>query len=247
MNQDNVKVGDCTYLAAAAVAAGLCLIQNATARTVAIPTAGTVPLYVGKTAATAAGEQIEVAAIEPGKEMRIRAQGAVTAGDVCEIVLSGANAGKVSTLTTGVPRFVCIVTAADEDMGLFRAIETSNRPVGQPAPVAYNATATITEADLVDGIITSTGVTGPTLLTLPTGALMTAAAPHVPIGGYTDFTVINTGTGAATDVTLQVGATFSIVGNPTVGSLTDATIIAGSGRFRAKRTAATTWILYRLA
>jgi hypothetical protein len=39
----------------------------------------------------------------------------------------------------------------------------------------------------------------------------------------------------------------TIVGNPTVGSLTDATIISGSGTFRARYTGTTVWVVYRLA
>ena len=39
----------------------------------------------------------------------------------------------------------------------------------------------------------------------------------------------------------------TIVGNPTVGALVDATQDVGSGTFRARYTGGVTWIVYRLA
>jgi hypothetical protein len=44
-----------------------------------------------------------------------------------------------------------------------------------------------------------------------------------------------------------VNTDVTIVGNATIGSLTDATIISGSGRFRARYTGGVTWIVYRLS
>jgi hypothetical protein len=49
------------------------------------------------------------------------------------------------------------------------------------------------------------------------------------------------------DATLTVNTDVTIVGNPTVGALTDATIISGSGTFRARYTGGVTFIVYRLA
>lgn len=117
----------------------------------------------------------------------------------------------------------------------------------QAVPAAKTVTAAITAAELVAGLITTTGATGPSVHQLPTGTLIDAAFPGIATGDSFDFTVINTGTGASDDATITVNTDVTIVGNPTVGALTDATIISGSGTFRARRSAANTYVVYRLA
>jgi hypothetical protein len=117
----------------------------------------------------------------------------------------------------------------------------------QAAPAAKTVTAAITAAELVAGLITTTGVTAPSIHQLPTGTLIDAELPGVATGDSFDFSVINTGTGASDDATITVNTDVTIVGNPTMGALTDATIISGSGRFRARRSGANTWVVYRLS
>lgn len=117
----------------------------------------------------------------------------------------------------------------------------------QAAPTAKTVTAAITAAELVTGIITTTGATGPSVHQLPTGTLLKAQFPAIADGDSFDFSVINTGTGASDDATITVNTDVTIVGNATIGALTDATIISGSGRFRAKFVTGVTWIVYRLA
>ena len=117
----------------------------------------------------------------------------------------------------------------------------------QAAPTAKTVTAAITAAELIVGIVTTTGVTAPSEHQLPTGALLAAAIPGIAVGDSFDFHLINTGTGASDDATLTVNTGVTIVGNPTVGALTDATIVSGSGTFRARYTAADTFVVYRLA
>lgn len=117
----------------------------------------------------------------------------------------------------------------------------------QGAPAAKTVTAALSAADVVGGLITTTGVTAPSVHQLPTGALLAAAVSGIAVGDSLDFHIINTGTGASDDATITVNTGVTIVGNPTVGSLTDATIISGSGHFRARYTAADTFVVYRLA
>jgi hypothetical protein len=117
----------------------------------------------------------------------------------------------------------------------------------QAAPAAKTVTAAISAAELVAGLITTTGVTGPSIHQLPTGTLIDAAIPGIATGDSFDFTIINTGVGAADDATVTVNTDVTIVGNPTVGALTDATIISGSGTFRARRSAANTYVVYRIS
>lgn len=118
----------------------------------------------------------------------------------------------------------------------------------QATPTAKTVTAAITALELASTrIITTTGATGPSVHQLPTGTLLLAQFPDFVANDSFDFVVINTGTGASTDATITVNTDVTIVGNPTVGSLTDATIISGSGIFRARYTTGVTWIVYRLA
>jgi hypothetical protein len=117
----------------------------------------------------------------------------------------------------------------------------------QGAPTAKTVTSAITAAELLTGIITTTGATGPSIHQLPTGTLLAAAITGIAVGDSFDWSLINTGTGASNDATITVNTDHTIVGNPTAGALTDATIISGSALFRTRYTAANTFVTYRLA
>lgn len=117
----------------------------------------------------------------------------------------------------------------------------------QGAPTAKTVTSAITAAELLTGIITTTGATGPSLHQLPTGTLLAAQFPGIAVGDCFDWSLINTGTGASDDATITVNTDHTIVGNPTAGALTDATIISGSARFRSRYTATNTFVTYRIA
>ncbi len=106
----------------------------------------------------------------------------------------------------------------------------------QPAPAAVNATATLTIANLKAGIITSTSAAA-TDMTLPTGTDTQAGFS----GTYDNFTfewsVINTGPSL---VRVLAGTAHTIVGSGSVATGT-------SGRFASRRTAANTFVTYRLS
>ncbi len=108
----------------------------------------------------------------------------------------------------------------------------------QAVPAAKTATAGISAAELIAGLVTTTGVTAPSIHQLPTGQALDDILVDAAVGDCFDFWLINTGTGASDDATITVNTDVTIVGSPTVGSLTDATIISGSGHFRARRSAA---------
>ncbi len=106
----------------------------------------------------------------------------------------------------------------------------------QPAPAAVPATATLTVANLKTGIITSTSAAA-TDMTLPTGTDTQAGF----VGTYDNFTfewsVINTGPSL---VRVLAGTAHTIVGSGSVATGT-------SGRFASRRTAANTFVTYRLS
>ncbi|MBM3536896.1 MAG: hypothetical protein FJX55_03575 [Alphaproteobacteria bacterium] len=165
------------------------------------------------------------------------AGGAASAG-----TSNGGNGGNV-ILTPGAGG-----TSAGGTAGKAGAIRNMGLVVkSQDAPAAKTVTAAITAAELVAGLITTTGATAPSIHQLPTGTQIDAVVGGAATGDSFDFHLINTGTGGTNDATITVNTDVTIVGNPTVGALTDATIISGSGHFRARRSGANTWVVYRLA
>lgn len=105
----------------------------------------------------------------------------------------------------------------------------------QPTPSVLDATGTITPAFILSGIITSTTAAAVTA-TLPTGTVMDQASTFA-IDDAISWTVINTG--ATNSFTLAAAAGHTIVGNAV-------TTLSFSGRYRTRKTAANTFVTYRL-
>ncbi len=104
----------------------------------------------------------------------------------------------------------------------------------QPDPVAVNVTGSVSAAAIIGGIVTSTtaaGVTG----TVPTGTVMDAAAEFA-VNDAVNWSVINTGPNT---FTVQNATDHTLVGTMTVATGT-------SGSFRTRKTAANTFVTYRL-
>jgi hypothetical protein len=109
-----------------------------------------------------------------------------------------------------------------------------NNPI-QTTPVAVNVTGAVSAAAIIGGIVTSTtaaAVAG----TVPTGTVMEATSDWAANEAI-EWTVIATGANAFT-VTAATGHT--IVGSAVVATAT-------SGHFRTVRSAANTFVTYRLA
>jgi hypothetical protein len=109
----------------------------------------------------------------------------------------------------------------------------------QNDPIALNATGDLTAAMILGGIVTSTTAAAVTA-TPPTGTVLDAAT-NLAINDSVDFSVINTG--GANAFTISVGggvAGCTLVGNMVVAA-------SNSGLFRARKTAAATYTIYRIA
>ena len=104
-----------------------------------------------------------------------------------------------------------------------------------PAPATISTTATLTNADIQAQIINTTGTTY--TVTMPLGTTLEAITTWVGSSIGYDFTVINTASGTIT-IAANTGVT-------TLGALTIAT--GESAQFRIRRTAASTFVLYRLS
>jgi hypothetical protein len=107
----------------------------------------------------------------------------------------------------------------------------------QPTPGTLNATGTLTAALIFGGIVTSTTAAAVTA-TLDTGAIMEAAGTFA-VGDFVDWTAINTGATNAFTVTAAAS------GHTVVGA--GAVALSTSGRFRTLKTAASTFVTYRLS
>lgn len=177
----------------------------------------------------------------------LKVTGATAAGTVAAAVISSGTDANLTINAKGAGT-IGIGSASTGAVTVTPNLFTRGRTIAaQGAPAAKTVTAAITAAELVGGLITTTGATGPSVHQLPTGTLIDAELPGIATGDSFDFTIINTGTGASDDATITVNTDVTIIGNPTVGALTDATIISGSGTFRARRSAANTYVVYRIA
>jgi hypothetical protein len=111
----------------------------------------------------------------------------------------------------------------------------------QGTPTAKTANATLTIAELLTKLITVTSATA-VALTLPTGALTDAglSSGTMAVGQSFDWTVINLGSadGAVTMTAAASGHTY--VGAAVVAISTSAT-------FRTRKTAANTFVTYRVS
>jgi hypothetical protein len=110
----------------------------------------------------------------------------------------------------------------------------------QGAPTSQNTTATLTTAQVMSGIVTSTHATGATItLTLPNGADMELAS-QFDVNEYFDWVVINNASGAGDTVTIANAASGNNVSGPAVIAISTSAI------FRTRKTAADTFVTYRI-
>jgi len=106
----------------------------------------------------------------------------------------------------------------------------------QTAPIAKTAAATLTPAELANGIITYTGAA--VNLTLPLGVDIDAAFPSMKVNSCFDFFIINTGATNAATVTANTGCT--LVGAAAVSAAT-------SCNWRARKSGDGTYVFNRIA
>jgi len=119
----------------------------------------------------------------------------------------------------------------------------------QPTPTAKTVAVTLTAAELLTGIITGTHTAGATqAYTLPTGTLMDAATSF-ETNEYFDWTLINLSAAAADTITVTAGAGHTVEGTMICQSAHSSTgLVHGNGlRLRTRKTAANTFVTYRLA
>jgi len=107
----------------------------------------------------------------------------------------------------------------------------------QAAPAAVNTTSTLATSAILGRIITSAPA-GAVSLTLPTGTSMDSALAQMAVDQAVDWTVINTNGTNASTIVANTGHT--VVGNMAVAPNVSAV-------FRSRKTAANTFVTYRVS
>ena len=108
----------------------------------------------------------------------------------------------------------------------------------QGAPTALTAAATVTAAQLANGLFTFDGTAGN--MTLPTVADLEAyVSAASKVDAAFDFFVVNID-GGTDDVTVAIGTGWTLVG---AGQVDNGT----SGHFRARKTGDGAWTCYRIS
>lgn len=110
----------------------------------------------------------------------------------------------------------------------------------QSAPATATDTATLTVAQLTNGIILATP-TAAAAYTLPTVALLEATVSSAKVNSSFDFTVINLAS-SDYDITMTTATGWTVTGGGVM-----VVQQASSAQFRARKTGDGTWQLYRLA
>ena len=106
----------------------------------------------------------------------------------------------------------------------------------QSAPISKAAAATLTAAELANGIINYSGTASN--LTVPLGTDLDTAFPSMKVNSSFDFFIINTGGTNAATVTANTGCTLVGV----------AAVSANSAcNWRVRKTADATYVFYRIA
>ena len=123
-----------------------------------------------------------------------------------------------------------------------------NAPVSTTTPVAVNATATLTAAQVASGYITSTSAAAVTM-TLPTGTLLGTALGAVQ---GTTFNFVIDNTAGANTVTLAVAvngilSALAVAASTSAGLLTVPSGVTGQGEFQIMFSSATAYTFTRVA
>lgn len=169
-----------------------------------------------------------------------------TATAVNEVTVTNAAANGAPSLTaTGGDTHINLVLSGKGSGAL---IHRSFVFDAQGAPTAKTVSATLTAVEMAAKIITvNQGAGGASALQLPLATDVDSAFPIVAAGDSFDFSVINTSTMEAEDASITTNTGWTLVGSMDIHAYSAAGSLNSSGLFRARKTGAGAWTLYRLA
>ena len=117
-----------------------------------------------------------------------------------------------------------------------------------PAPVAIAAgNATLTAAQLTNGIILGSPGSSAAAYTLPTVADLEALLGNTKVGSSFDFSVVNVDGSSSGVITITTATGWSIGTSGSQGLMTIAATAGTVQSYRARKTGASAWSLYRTA
>jgi hypothetical protein len=116
----------------------------------------------------------------------------------------------------------------------------------QATPATATVTATLTTAQILNGILLGTPTTTAAAYTLPLATDLDAAVPSAKVNSCFDFTVVNTNGSGSGVITITTNTGWTIGSSGSLGLMTVTT--AGTAQsYRAVKTGDGSWTLYRIA
>ena len=108
-----------------------------------------------------------------------------------------------------------------------------------PEPATATSTATLTAAQVTNGMLVANPSTSAATYTFPTAAALDAALGNLKVGSTFDMVIINLGTSSGA-LTLTMGTATTLVGSGTVA-------VSSSAILRFRKSASTpTFVAYRV-
>ena len=197
-------------------------------------------LLLGKSRGTVLGSVTAVVANDYLGEINFQGadgtnmvQAAAIIGQAEGTISTGAVPGRLSLLTTNSSGTI-VERMRIDSVGNVQVQTGAVMPYA-PAPSSVSAAETLTNAKIQAQIISATGTTY--TITMPLGTTLETLATWATTGIAYDFYIINAASGTITLDATEVGVT-------SVGTMTIATGV--SAQFRIRRTAANTFVVYRL-
>jgi len=191
------------------------------------------------TVAVPAGEKIAIQSLTPANVFQ--EVGFPNFPEALDLLTVVDNTTYVSSAFTNATNVVIQASASGVYYSVGVAPDISNNGNWQPQPapsnIADGGSMIMTAAELLTGIVTST-ITQNRNLQLPTGTNLDLATEWA-IGDSFDFTIMTLG---AFILTLTVNTDVTIV-----GSAVTAATAGSAARFRLRKTAANTFIVYRIS
>lgn len=214
-------------------------------------TLGAALWYVVNSSASTPGQLIAPAASTPtgnGSAALVKGgAGGATSGNGGASTMSGGDA----TAGNGNGGDLNLIGGAKNGSGVNGAVRVGAASevvfVNQGAPAAKTVSATLTAAEVLTGIITVLqGAAGASAQQLPLATAMDTALPTSVAGDAFDFSVINISATAAESASITTNTGWTLVGDMDIQANSAATT-KSAGRFRARKTGAGAWTLYRLS
>ncbi len=155
--------------------------------------------------------------------------------------------GQVVLGTYSVPTVIQIYAGAWPVYYEVNTAPNPQLPDVQKTPTAKTTSATMTALEIWQGIVTvNQGAGAASAQQLPTAANLDLLLTDWAADDSFDFSVINISTTDADDASITTNTGWTLVGNMAILA-NSADTIPSSGIFRARKTAAGAWTLYRIA